>query len=144
MPTYLNPFKSSSRAPASLRLKWLRDIFAPFDDVEICSYEVDLAAPTPTIESVRYLQKSYENIYLVIGADNLEKLSTWHDFEALNAAVKFIVASRDAIEVPSHYLSLKIDRDISSTQLRDTLDREKFPKQSAEEIQQYYKEKNAK
>ena len=144
MPTYLNPFKENSTAPAELRLKWLKDIFSQNNRVEISSYEVDQKRKVPTIESVRHLLQRYDKLYLVIGADNLASLEQWHNFEELKKNVTFIVATRDKIKIADDFIQLRIDEDISSSELRKNLDISKLPKKCAKEIAQYYKEHNAK
>ena len=53
MPTFLNPFKSKSHASSQLRLRWLREIFLSYKNVEINSYEVDL-------NKMPHLQKFHE------------------------------------------------------------------------------------
>jgi len=118
MPTFLNPFKSKSLASASDRFMSLKKHFDKFEKVEVSDYEVLQKRKVPTIESVNYLLKRYKKIYLVIGADNLASLQKWQDYEQLKELVTFIVASRDGIEIPKEYLALKIDINISSTQLR--------------------------
>jgi nicotinate-nucleotide adenylyltransferase len=144
MPTFLNPFKSAFTAPAELRLRWLREIFEPYEDVIVSSFEVDLGKKTPTITTVEYLLKSYEKVYVVIGADNLSKLHSWHRFLELQEKVTFIVATRDALEIPSEHIKLPIDIDISSTLLRSKIETDQLPKRNALEIAQFYKENNAK
>ena len=143
MPTFLNPFKSSSHAPADLRLRWLHAIFENFERVQISSYEVDLQKKTPTIESVKYLLTKYKKIYLVIGADNLATLAKWTEYDALKELVTFIVCTRDNIEIPLEMLQIKIDVPISSTMLREHIEISKLIMPCAQEIQNYYtKEKN--
>jgi len=142
MPTFLNPFKLGSFAPASLRLKWLRDIFVDFRDVIIDSFEVEKEVKVATIESVSYLLKSYDKVYLVIGADNLESLHLWHKFEELSKKVTFIVASRDEILIPDEFLQLSIDKKISSSEFRKELSEEMLVRINAKEIVKYYKENN--
>ena len=142
MPTYLNPFKSTSFAPSTLRLKWLKNIFALFNNVEISSYEVDLEQKIPSIQSVKYLLKSYEKIYLVIGADNLKSLSKWANYEELKYLVTFIIVTRDNIEVPTKFLKLHVEKEISSTDLRSNISKEKLSEISSDEIIKFYKEKN--
>jgi nicotinate-nucleotide adenylyltransferase len=144
MPTFLNPFKSKFIAPAELRLTWLKEIFQVYKDVIVSSFEVDLGEKTPTITTVEHLLKTYEKVYLVIGADNLTSLTSWYKYEELKEKVTFIVATRDEIEIPSGYIQLPVDEDISSSALRMSIDRTKLPKQNALEIEQYYKEHNAK
>ena len=143
MPTFLNPFKSSSHAPAELRLKWLHAIFDSFERVEINSYEVNLKKKTPTIESVKYLLAKYKKIYLVIGADNLATLTKWTEYDALKKLVTFIVCTRDGVDIPDNMLQIKIDESVSSTDLRKHMEMSKLAAPCAQEIKNYYtKEKN--
>jgi len=144
MPTYLNPFKKSFYADAKLRLNWLKSIFNNYKNITICDYEVKQNRQVTSIESVKYLLKSYSHIYLVIGADNLSSLHKWKNYNELKKLVTFIVASRDEIEIDKSFKKLHIDYDISSTQLRNCVDISYIPKQCAKEIEQFYKEKNAK
>lgn len=138
MPTYLNPFKSSSHAPSELRLKWLHDIFDSHRRIEINSYEVDLKEKTPTIRSVKYLLPKYKKIYLVIGADNLATLSKWTDYNELKQLVTFIVCTRDNIEIPDNMLKIQIDKPVSSTDLRKHMKISKLVGKCAQEIKNYY------
>lgn len=144
MPTFLNPFKSEFHAPASLRVKWLKDIFGEFKNVEISEYESLQKRQVPTLESVRYLLKKYKNIYLVIGADNLASLKRWNGYEELKKLVTFVIAPRDDIYIPKEFLKLDIDERISSTGLRDRIEISKLPKKCAREIYNFYKEKSCK
>jgi len=142
MPTFLNPFKSSSFAPAKKRLKWLKEIFAPYKDVLIDSFEVQKNEKVPTITTVKYLLESYDKVYVVIGADNLKDLKKWFKFDVLKELVTFIVASRDEIHVPQEFIKLLVQENTSSTMLRQTMNKEKLCTVNAQEIINYYKEKN--
>lgn len=142
MPTFLNPFKSSSFAPAKLRLKWLREAFVVFSKVEVSSYEVSQNEKVATIKTVEYLLRTYEKIYLVIGADNLASLEHWHRFDELSKKVTFIVATREKTEVSQEFITLEIDEKISSSELREKIDINYLPKKVAKEIMKYYKENN--
>lgn len=143
MPTFLNPFKSKSHASSILRLKWLEEIFSSYENVEVSSYEVDLNKKVPSIQSVKHLLKKYRKVYLVIGADNLKTLPKWDRYEELKELVTFVIASRDKINLANNFLTLDIDVNISSSQLRECMDISKLPKKCAIEISQYYKETNA-
>jgi len=142
MPTFLNPFKSNFYAPPALRIKWLKKIFAPYDNVEIDNYEVDLKRQVSSFDSVKHLLKRYKKIYLIIGADNLESLSKWSRYDELKTLVTFIIASRDEIEVPANFLKIKVEENISSTQLREHIDSSKLSKICSNEITKFYKDKN--
>ena len=144
MPTYLSPFKSNFHAPAELRLEWLKKIFASKKNVEVDSFEVNQAKKTSTIETVKHLLKKHQKIYLVIGADNLASLHRWDRFTELKELVTFVVACRDDIEIKEDFLRLDIDEKISSSKLRENFDISKIPKECAQQISEYYKEKNEK
>jgi nicotinate-nucleotide adenylyltransferase len=145
LPTYLNPFKTTSAAPASLRLRWLRMIFKDYADVEVSSFEVDQNRSVATIESVKHFKSLQPcHLFLIIGADNLHKLEQWHHFNELKNLVTFVVAHRDDITVPSQYINLHVDVPISSTALRQQINHTQMPECVSDEISQYYKEKNGK
>lgn len=143
MPTFLNPFKSSSHAPSEIRFKWLKEIFKDFKNVKVDRYEVNQERQVATIESVKYLLKTYKKVYLVIGADNLKSLENWTNYKELKDLVSFIVASRDNIIVDKKFIKLDIDENISSSELRKKIDISMLPKECAAEIEKYYKENNA-
>lgn len=144
MPTYLNPFKSKFVADAGIRLRWLKEIFQDSNDVEVNSFEVEQQKKVPTIQTVKYLQQFYEDIYVVIGADNLASLEKWYRYDELKELVKFIVVTREDIKISDKYLQLNVNIPISSTQLRDNCELKFLPPKIANEIQQYYKEYNGK
>jgi nicotinate-nucleotide adenylyltransferase len=142
MPTYLNPFKHKIFADGTLRVDWLRKIFKKNDDVIVSTFEVDMGRKVASIESVEYLLKSYKKVYLVIGADNLSSLSKWKDFEKLSSLVEFIVASRDGVKIEDKYIKLPLSESISSSSLRERMQREKLPQECAVEIEKFYKDIN--
>lgn len=138
MPTYLNPFKDSSLAPASQRLEWLKEIFSSSKKVEVSSYEVDLHRKVSTYETVKYFLKTYNKIHLVIGADNLQNLHKWNKADELKKLVTFIVASRETIEIPSTFLRLDVEENISSSSLRKEMKSEKLPQINRKKIAKFY------
>jgi len=143
VPAYLNPFKSESCAPAPLRLEWLHRIFDGDRRIRISDFEVAMHRPVPSIETVRHFLEEAEHVYLIIGADNLESLPRWRDFETLDTLVTWVVARRDGIAVPEGYITLDVDRPVSSTHLRTKPDARELPPAVADAITAYYKEHNA-
>lgn len=142
MPTFLNPFKAGSHASSELRLKWIRGIFQDMPNVEVSSFEVDLQKSVPSIQSVLYLLKKYQKVYLIIGADNLQSLHKWERYEELDSLVTFVVATRGKVQIPENFLQLPVEEKISSTELRKTLDGSKLSQIYMDEILEFYKEKN--
>lgn len=142
MPTFLNPFKSTSHAPSELRLLWLKKIFANMQNVVIDDFEIIQKTPTPTIKSVNYLLKYYDKIYVVIGADNLASLSKWQNYKELKTKVTFIVVPRDRITIEDDFIVLNVDKKISSTQIRDEQQYNFLSHTCAKEIEKFYKDLN--
>ena len=142
MPTYLNPFKNNSFAPAELRLKWLREIFHEYKKVTVSDFEVSQGSKVPTFETVKILHREYEKIYLIIGADNLQGLKSWYRYSELEKQVTFMVAHRDKIEIPANFRDLQVSVAISSSELRKSINEEMLCGINANEIVQYYKNKD--
>jgi nicotinate-nucleotide adenylyltransferase len=140
MPAYLNPFKSKVYAPSFLRLKWLQEIFSSYKNVKIDDFELTCKQKVPTLQTVHHLREKYDNIYLVIGADNLKTLEKWHGYEELKTLVTFVVASRDEILIPQEFIALHVSKAISSTDLREKIQTKFLPPCVADEIEKYYKE----
>ncbi len=144
VPAYVNPFKSGSHAPADLRLSWLQEIFKDHTDITITDFEVKQERPVRTIETIRHFSKEADEIYFIIGADNLASLQQWHQFDALNKLVTWVVATRDKIDVPKTFRRLNVAKPVSSTELRATIKPHELPSKVAHEITDFYKEHNAK
>ena len=147
VPTYLNPFKKNFFAPPNLRYKWVKKLLSPYKKTKVLDYELRQNRPVPTIETVKYLLNKYDidKIYLIIGADNLKKLHHWKDFDTLRKLVTFVVATREEIPIPKGLQKLEVHANISSTKLRNNIDKSMLPEIIADEIWDYYlnKEKNA-
>lgn len=126
VPAYLNPFKTSSLASASQRLAWCKTLFAPLDKVEVEDFEIIQGTSITTSETVKHFNMTYHVKYLIIGSDNLSKLSKWHEFEWLNKHITWVIITRDgydlAIDALLNWKVLNLDVSISSTHIRDNQD----------------------
>jgi nicotinate-nucleotide adenylyltransferase len=129
LPNYRNPWKKSFHFSPEKRVELLEKSFEDIPKVEVSRFEVENGRPTLTIESIRHFSKIYEKIYLIIGADNLEKREKWDEFEEIDSMVTWVVATRDDIPVPKEFLKLETAIPISSTQLREKMDLEFLPKE---------------
>jgi nicotinate-nucleotide adenylyltransferase len=141
VPTFLNPFKSSSSADAHKRLEWIKSVLCGIKNVEISTYEIDNQKATPTIDSVEFFYQEYDidKLYLIIGADNLEKLHMWKDYDKLKNMVEFVVAKRDNISIDTKYKVLNVDVDINSTSIRELKNIEHIPQTIVDEVKKFYK-----
>ena len=126
VPAYLNPFKESSLASAKQRLQWCHALFDEIPKTSVEPYEVDQGRSVTTWESVNHFDKTVEVRYLIIGADNLSTLQEWHNFDALNQKITWLIATREGYDLKMDGLRswqiLKIDAPASSTQIRQTCD----------------------
>lgn len=140
MPTFINPFKSGFFADEKQRFSWAKKVWGDLEKVEISDYELRQKRPVPSIESVLYLQKLYNpsQFYLIIGADHLQSLHKWHEFERLNSLVEFIIAKRDNIAVPKKFKHLNTQINISSSFIRANLSVSDICPQIADEAMRYY------
>jgi len=144
VPTYLSPFKDKFHLEPQERFELLTTLFETDKKVIVSDFEIMQNRAVSTIETVRYFYKKYnlKNIYLIIGADNLQTLHLWNDFEKLQELVKFIVISREGYEVKNDIIHCKVinmDIDISSTFLRENFDLEYIPKKIQQKVQNIWK-----
>jgi nicotinate-nucleotide adenylyltransferase len=149
VPTFKNPWKKRFKAPPQTRFNWIEKVV--FDiksknldlknsktEIEVSDFEIQNGYPTPTIETVRGLTTWDDEVFLIIGADNLQGIPKWDDFDEIDQRVKWVVATRNDIEIPEKYIKLEVDFDISSTQLRDKVDQEFVPKVIAKDVDAFY------
>ncbi|MDD2383919.1 MAG: nicotinate (nicotinamide) nucleotide adenylyltransferase [Sulfurospirillaceae bacterium] len=145
VPTYLNPFKESSRAPSDLRKKWLEQLFGNCKKITILPFESDLKRQVPTIETILHVKHTYPHtkLYLIVGSDSYATLPQWTRYEELITHVEIVVASRNGFEYPKDLKILPINVNISSSKLRENLDEIFIPKRIRQEVKEYYsKESN--
>ncbi len=126
VPASVNPHRTHAtpRAPASARLEMVRLAISDEPRFEADSLELDREGPSYSIDTVECLQRRWpaSEIFLLIGEDNLQKLSTWHRYDQLCQKVRFVCFGRthpggppDTLP-PIHRLQRRID--ISSTEIR--------------------------
>ncbi|HEX5329980.1 nicotinate (nicotinamide) nucleotide adenylyltransferase [Sulfuricurvum sp.] len=140
VPAWRNPFKRSVIADGATRYGWLKTIFATFEKVEISDFELSQNRSVFTIETVEHFAPMVEEIYLIIGADNLESLNQWHRYEELERRVTWVVASRDGIAIPKTMIHLAVDVPICSSDIRRTLTSLGLESEIETKILTYYKE----
>lgn len=140
VPTSCNPFKPSVHASGEVRFQWLQHIFGPFEKVIISDFESARKESVYTIETVLHFAPFYDKIYLIIGADNLEQLRSWHRFEELDSMVTWVVATRHEIPISSGMIVLNVDAPIRSTDFRHSEISLGLESDIEHQILTYYKE----
>ncbi|MGC9350472.1 MAG: nicotinate (nicotinamide) nucleotide adenylyltransferase [Sulfurovum sp.] len=148
VPAYLNPFKQSSLAPADLRLQWCQKLFDPLEKVSVSDYEILQGKSMYSADTVKYFQNLYDVKYLIIGSDNLESLTKWHQYEWLNREVTWVVATRKNSTFDTgmlrSYIKLELDEAVSSTHIRTTQQLDGVDKKIADSVKQLLREKEQK
>lgn len=96
--------------------------------VEISDYELNKGGVSYTIDSVRHFRALYPNdqLYWIIGGDQLPKMHLWRDIEALAGLIEFIFLERPGHPAKARpdIPGLRLHRcdghliEISSTELR--------------------------
>ncbi len=141
VPAFFSPFKDGTTASATQRWEWCKRLWGALPKVEVWDYEVKANRPVRTIETVQRAIEFYEpdTCYLLIGADQLENLNKWFNFQTLASLVTFVVATREGIKVPSSMLTLDINEPTSSTKVRAGEDFAAVPAAILDEAMKIYK-----
>lgn len=86
----------------------------------LSNYEISQKKPSFSIDSILHFKQIYapKNLYFIIGADILSELDKWHKIDEIRQAVRFIVATRGEIPIPSEFLQFQVREDISSSAIR--------------------------
>lgn len=142
VPASRNPFKPSVRADGKVRYGWLKRIFASQPKVEISDFEISQNRSVYAIETVRHYAPTCDELYFIIGADNLESLEKWHRFSELDATVRWVVATRGGIAIPEGMIPLNVDVPVSSTDFRSRFAPLGLDSGIENDIITYYKELN--
>jgi len=138
VPNYLNPLKNSFSAPPNLRLKWLKEVFKDFKNVEVSDFEIKQSRPVYSIETVKHFRPTY----FIIGSDNLYTLDKWKNIDELKNLVEFVVAKRGKVDkelLKKHNIKkvLELNIPISSTDIRNC-NFKYLPKEIEKEIKEFY------
>ena len=143
VPSWLNPFKESFHASAQKRYEWCRVVFGDIEGVEISDFEILQNRAVYTIETYKELSQKYPITHIVIGADNLQSIDRWRDFEILNSQIEWIVAKRRGYDIVTSKLRrfkiIETDTPISSSDIREGRGLEYIDSRILDEIKSIYK-----
>jgi nicotinate-nucleotide adenylyltransferase len=124
------PHKDGTRASATARLAMVEYAIEGLDHFSASRIELDRPGKSYTVETLRQLhaQRSEGDFYLIIGADNVAQMSTWHDPEGILDLCTVVAGTRLAAE--AHVDPALVSRmrfidtpliELSSTQIRQRL-----------------------
>ena len=95
VPAYKSPFKAKNKyAPAEDRVEMINKVKP--DKSEVSLFEVNRKNVSYTIDTVRYFKQKYPNdeLYLIIGSDNVYKLNKWRNIEEISELVNIVIFKR--------------------------------------------------
>ncbi|WP_406613663.1 nicotinate-nucleotide adenylyltransferase [Mycoplasma corogypsi] len=98
LPANLSPFKTKKSITKNEdRLNMINLVLE--DKMEVSDFELKRGGVSYTIEAVKYFKHKYPNdeLYLIIGSDNLPKLNKWKEIEQIANLVKIAVVRREGI-----------------------------------------------
>ncbi len=92
--TKKNPFKKKSSLNLSTRIEKCKEIIGKINFIKVKFYE-DKIKSNKTIDLINFISKNKKNeIYFLMGADNLVHFHKWHKWEIISKKCKIIVFDR--------------------------------------------------
>ena len=92
--TEKNPFKIQSATKLSTRIKYCKKIIGKNNYIKVKFYE-KIIKSNKTIDLIKYLTKNKKNeIYFLMGADNLINFHKWHKWKIISQKCKILVFDR--------------------------------------------------
>ena len=99
--TKKNPFKKKSEVSLSDRIKHCKKIIKNNSFIKVKFYE-DLIKSNKTINLINFFLKNKKNqIYFLMGADNLINFHKWHEWEKISKKCKIVVFDRQGYKKKS-------------------------------------------
>lgn len=122
LPNAKNPLKDT-KLVCNDRLEALHSLIKDINiegRILISNYEIAKNTISYSIDSILHFKSLYKpkEMFFIIGADILSQLNRWHKIGLIKKEVKFIVASRDNIKIPSEFIRLEVSNPTSSTKIR--------------------------
>lgn len=122
VPTPHPPHRPSPQTPAETRYRLARAAFAGEPRVEVSRLELDRGGPSYTVDTLAELAAPDRELFLILGADQLAALPSWHRPARVRELARIAVAARpgaphadDAVEL------VMAPVDVSSSELRQVI-----------------------
>lgn len=98
VPAYQNPFKTKQKQVDPIhRLNMIKLVLRP--NMEVSDFEINRKGISYTIDTVKYFSQKYANdrLYVIIGSDNLPKLSKWKDIDEIRKLAEIAIYPRSKV-----------------------------------------------
>lgn len=146
-PGYIPPHKKNADiSSAAHRVAMIQCAIADNDFFDICDFEIMKKGTSYTVDTLAHIQKKYglshENLYFILGADNMKDFNLWKHPEKIQQMAQLVVAGRPSFEVKSNDVPFKsMDFplfDISASLIRRRISQKKSIRYLvADKVEQY-------
>jgi nicotinate-nucleotide adenylyltransferase len=121
VPAAISPHKlTQTPTPAPMRVEMLRGAIEGEARFSMDELELNRPPPSYTFDTITEFKRRspQDQIFYLIGSDNLPRLESWHRFGELRALVQFVVLDRGAGGTHSDFPTIMRHMDISATEIR--------------------------
>ena len=150
-------YKKAGMVSALHRVNMLKLICEKEKNLEVSDIELRNNVNYQAIDIFRKIEKEYNNdeIFFIMGADNLEKIPKWKDFQSLISNYKYIILDRNEIRAEKiiegnetlrkhkenfYIVKNMAYKDYSSTSIRNKLEEEEIINGLDKDVYAYIKE----
>lgn len=153
IPAAVSPFKEGQTLPFSQRLTMTAIAVAETPHFEVSALEALRRGKSYTSDTIAELKKIYPGweLFFLSGADSLESLSRWHNWQDILTACTFVAVNRPGYELKIdeqlkkyaskiRLLEIEEEIDISSSLLRSQIDEESLRRYLPHKVWEYIKE----
>lgn len=125
MPSFLTPGKPHPQFPGEDRLEMLKIAFDDCPWSEVVDYEIVREEISYTADSLKLVKTLYpdDEIWLIIGSDNLKYVNKWKDWQYISENASFLVYPRHGVRQAVSFDRIvwmnEIEEQISSSSIRN-------------------------
>ncbi len=109
IPTGISPHKESGDlADAFHRYQMVKDAIRDNEHFEISDVEIKRSGRSYTIDTIKAFKEMYgeqHNLYLIVGTDMINEISTWKEVDTLSRICRFIVVNRFPVTINKNIVS---------------------------------------
>lgn len=107
IPTGVSPHKESSDLIDSFhRHQMVKDAISDNEHFELSDLEIRRSGRSYTVDTIRIFKEIYgekHNLYLIVGTDMINEISTWKDIDILSRMCNFVVVNRFPIPMNENF-----------------------------------------
>lgn len=95
VPAYKSPFKSKIKYVSAEHRVNMIDLVKP-EGTEVSNFEINRKNTSYTIDTISYFKQKFPNdeLYFIIGSDNVSKLNKWRNIDEISTWAKIVVFKR--------------------------------------------------